>query len=40
MLQKVGETHPGSNLDKQVNRRSAKEIATAAVVKKHNDKNV
>jgi hypothetical protein len=40
VLQKVGEKHPGSNLDKQVNRRSAKDIKTAAVIKKHKEKNV
>jgi len=40
VLQKVGEKHPGSNLDKQVNRRSAKEIKTTEVIKKHRDKNV
>ena len=35
VLQKVGEGHPGSAVDKAHNRRSAKQVATDAVAKKH-----
>ena len=40
VLQKVGEKHPDSSLDKQVNRRTSKQIKTAEVIKNHRDKNV
>ena len=35
VLQKVGEGHPGSAVDKAHNRRTAKQVATDAVAKKH-----
>ena len=35
VLQKVGEGHPGSAVDKQHNRRTAKQVATDKVAKKH-----
>ena len=40
VLQKVGESNPGSDVDRQVNRRTAKEVATVTAVKKQRDKNV
>ena len=39
VLQKVGEGHPGSAVDKQHNRRTTKQVKTDAIVKKHKDKN-
>ena len=39
VLQKVGEGFPGSAVDKQHNRRTAKQVKTDAIVKKHKDKN-
>ena len=39
VLQKVGEGHPGSYVDKTHNRRTAKQVKTDAVYKKHKDKN-
>ena len=39
VLQRVGEGHPGSNLDKQHNRRTAKQVKTDAIYNKHKDKN-
>ena len=39
VLQKVGEGHPGSAVDKQHNRRTAKQVKTDAIYKKHKDKN-
>lgn len=35
VLQKVGEGHPGSVVDRTYNRRSAKQVATDNVAKKH-----
>jgi hypothetical protein len=35
VLQKVGEAHPGSEVQKQHTRRSAKEIKTRKIIKKH-----
>ena len=35
VLQKVGEGHPGSALDKTYNRRTAKQVETDQVAKKH-----
>ena len=35
VLQKVGEGHPGSVVDKAYNSRTAKQVATDAVAKKH-----
>ena len=35
VLQKVGEGHPGSAVDRDHNRRSAKQVATDKVAKKH-----
>ncbi len=35
VLQKVGEAHPGSEVQKQHTRRTAKEIKTREIVKKH-----
>ena len=35
VLQKVGEAHPGSEVSKQHTRRTAKEIKTRQVIKKH-----
>ena len=40
VLQKVGEGHPGSAVDKQHNRRTAKQVATDKVAKKHGIKDV
>ena len=40
VLQKVGEGHPGSAVDKQFNRRTSKQVATDKVVKKHGIKDV
>ena len=40
VLQKVGEGHPGSVVDKQFNRRTAKQVATDKVAKKHGIKDV
>jgi len=40
VLQKVGEGHPGSVVDRQHNRRTAKQVATDKVAKKHGVKNV
>ena len=40
VLQKVGEGHPGSAVDKQYNRRTAKQVATDKVAKKHGIKDV
>ena len=40
VLQKVGEGHPGSAVDKAHNRRTAKQVATDAVSKKHGIKDV
>tara|TARA_B100000745_G_scaffold21377_1_gene14608 strand:+ start:987 stop:1283 length:297 start_codon:yes stop_codon:yes gene_type:complete len=39
VLQKVGEGFPGSAVDKQHNRRTAKQVKTDAIVKKHKEKN-
>ena len=39
VLQKVGEGHPGSAVDKQHNRRTTKQVKTDAIVKKHKEKN-
>ena len=39
VLQKVGEGHPGSAVDKAHNRRTAKQVKTDTIVKKHKDKN-
>jgi hypothetical protein len=38
VLQKVGEGHPGSYVDRTYNRRTAKQVKTAAIYKKHQDK--
>ena len=38
VLQKVGEGHPGSYVDKTHNRRTAKQVKTDAIYKKHQDK--
>lgn len=35
VLQKVGEAHPGSEVQKEHTRRSAKEIKTREIIKKH-----
>ena len=40
VLQKVGEGHPGSAVDKQFNTRTAKQVATDKVAKKHGIKDV
>ena len=40
VLSKVGEAHPKSDLGKQVVRRTAKEVKTAEVLKKHRKKDV
>ena len=40
VLQKVGEGHPGSAVDRQHNRRTAKQVATDKVAKKHGIKDV
>ena len=40
VLQKVGEGHPGSVVDRQHNRRTAKQIATDKVAIKHGVKDV
>jgi len=40
VLQKVGEGHPGSVVDRQHNRRTAKQIATDKVAIKHGIKDV
>ena len=40
VLQKVGEGHPGSVVDRQHNRRTAKQVATDKVAKKHGVKDV
>ena len=40
VLQKVGEGHPGSAVDKQFNRRTSKQVATDKVAKKHGIKDV
>ena len=40
VLQKVGEGHPGSVVDRQHNRRTAKQVATDKVAKKHGIKDV
>ena len=40
VLQKVGEGHPGSHVDKQFNRRTAKQVATDKVAVKHGVKDV
>ena len=40
VLQKVGEGHPGSAVDKQYNRRTTKQVATDKVAKKHGIKDV
>ena len=40
VLQKVGEAHPGSAVDKTHNRRTAKQVATDKVAKKHGIKDV
>ena len=39
VLQKVGEAYPGGAVDKQHNRRTAKQVKTDAIYKKHKDKN-
>ena len=39
VLQKVGEGHPGSYVAKEHNRRTAKQVKTDAIVKKHKEKN-
>ena len=39
VLQRVGENTPGSNVDKEHNRRTSKQVKTDAVVKKHKEKN-
>ena len=38
VLQKVGEGHPGSYVDRTHNRRTAKQVKTATIYKKHQDK--
>ena len=40
VLQKVGEGHPGSAVDKQFNRRTSKQVATDKVAQKHGIKDV
>ncbi len=40
VLQKVGEAYPGSVVDKAHNRRTAKQVATDKVAKKHGIKDV
>ena len=40
VLQKVGEGHPGSYVDKKHNRRTSKQVATDKVAKKHGVKDV
>ena len=40
VLQKVGEGHPGSHVDKQFNTRTAKQVAIDKVAKKHGIKDV
>ena len=35
VLQKVGEAHPGSEVQKEHTRRTAKEIKTREIIKKH-----
>ena len=40
VLQKVGEGHPGSAVDKQHNRRTAKQVATDKIAIKHGIKDV
>ena len=40
VLQKVGEGHPGSYVDRKHNRRTAKQVATDNVAKKHGVKDV
>ena len=40
VLQKVGEAHPGSAVDKTHNRRTAKQVATDKIAKKHRIKDV
>ena len=40
VLQKVGEGHPGSAVDKAYNRRTSKQVATDKVAKKHGIKDV
>ena len=40
VLQKVGEAHPGSHVDKQFNARTAKQVAIDKVAKKHGIKDV
>ena len=40
VLQKVGEGHPGSVVDRAYNRRTAKQVATDKVAKKHGIKDV
>ena len=40
VLQKVGEGNPGSAVDRTYNRRTAKQVATDKVVKKHGVKDV
>ena len=40
VLQRVGEGHPGSHVDRQFNRRTAKQVATDKVAKKHGIKDV
>ena len=40
VLQKVGEGFPGSAVDKQHNRRTAKQVKTDTIIKKHRKKNI
>ena len=40
VLQKVGEGHPGSAVDKQFNRRTSKQVAIDKVAQKHGIKDV
>ena len=40
VLQRVGEAHPGSVVDKQYNTRTSKQVATDKVAKKHGVKDV
>ena len=39
VLQRVGENNPNSFVDKAHNRRTAKQVKTDAIVKKHKEKN-
>lgn len=37
VLQRIGEQNPGSALDREVNRRTAKQVKTDEILKKHAD---